>query len=546
MAIEVEAAGQIDEFIRILKRRIWWIVVPLCVIGSLGSFYAVIVPKKYVSECKVMIRDLGDDAGDFGRNAAETEGQVAKEELTSIARIKKVLETDLRWSEYTSLNGQEKTDFVKDKIEPALSVSVASSGRNSARRSVTILFAHTDQEKATAFLDKLKKAWTEEVLNKAKGQRDKLLEVSKRRLSDANADLKAIREEILNIRSVHQLPPAIMTPQGPVTSQPQAYAERDKAQVRLQELAEEIREAEDEFRLKTAERDSLPPEDAVEYVDDDPLTLELNALDEQISRAELDIESKGWAPGHSERRNAERLIQQLKLKRDRVRTERDDRASTRQVVRPNSRRVLLTEELRSLEAQISLKTRRKDELEVRLGELMQETERLNEAFRQLDELTENLLVEQTTKQTLSAQVEGLEVEVATLGSEQGNPFEVQLEPTIPLRPTSPNPWAIAFGSIVFGLGLGLGLAILLEYSKNCFRSPRELSRVMPHPVLGTINAITTRRERARAFVARVALGGGSLGFVVAVTFVTWSWALNPEALNVEVKTAIDKFRGLLM
>ena len=80
MPIEVEAAGQVDEFIRVLKRRIFWIVVPLCVIGSLGAFYAVIVPKKYVADCKVMIRDLGDDAGEFGRNTAETEGQVAKEE----------------------------------------------------------------------------------------------------------------------------------------------------------------------------------------------------------------------------------------------------------------------------------------------------------------------------------------------------------------------------------------------------------------------------------------------------------------------------------
>ena len=46
MAVEVEAAGQIDEFIRVLRRRIWWIVVPLSVIGSLGIFYAVVVPKK--------------------------------------------------------------------------------------------------------------------------------------------------------------------------------------------------------------------------------------------------------------------------------------------------------------------------------------------------------------------------------------------------------------------------------------------------------------------------------------------------------------------
>ena len=41
MAIEVEAAGQVDEFFRVLKRRVWWILVPLCVIGSLGAFWCI-------------------------------------------------------------------------------------------------------------------------------------------------------------------------------------------------------------------------------------------------------------------------------------------------------------------------------------------------------------------------------------------------------------------------------------------------------------------------------------------------------------------------
>jgi len=545
MPIEVEAAGQVDEFIRVLKRRIFWIVVPLCVIGSLGAFYAVIVPKKYVADCKVMIRDLGDDAGEFGRNTAETEGQVAKEELTSIARISTVLE-GLKWQEFLALNGPDRREFIEEKILPSLTVNVASSGRNSARRTVTIAFAHTDQNKVKEFLIALRDAWTKEVLGRAKLQKGERLEEAKKRLGTLDVELNGLREQIAEIRSENQLPPAIMTPQGPVTSQPLAYSERDKAQVRLVELTEEISEAEDQFRLKTAERDSLPSEDAVEYVDDDPLTLELNALDEQIGRAELDIESKGWAPGHSERRKAERLVQKLKVKRDRVQTERDESLSTRLVVRPNSRRVVLTEELRSLEAQIGVKTRRREELVDRLNELKQETERLNGAFRNLDQLTEDLLVAQTSKSTLSAQVEGLQVEVNTLDSSQGDPFEVTQEADVPTRPTSPNPWAIGFGAIVFGLGLGLGLAVLLEYSKNCFRSPRELSRVMPHPVLGTINAIRTRRERARAFVSRVALGGGSIGFVVAVTFVTWAWAADPGALNGEVVKAIDKFRELLM
>ena len=545
MPIEVEAAGQVDEFIRVLRRRVWWIVVPLCVIGSLGTFYAVVVPKKYVSECSVMIKDLGENAGEFGRDTAETEGLVAKEELESRARIKGVL-TGLGWGEYKVLNDDGQTEYVKETILPSLSINVKSSGRNAARRTVEVSFAHTDQEKAQKFLDALTKDWTAKVLNRAKDQKGKVLEEAEKEILKLDAELDQVSTKILDVTTTNAIPTPIRTAQGTVYSQPLAYSERDKAVVRLQELEEEIREAEDQFRLKTAERDSLPAEDSVEYMEDDPLTIELNALDEQISRAELDIESKGWAPGHSERRKAERLIQKLKVKRDGVRTQRDDELSTRQVVRPNSRRVLLTEELRSLEAQIGVNTRRRDELEVRRDELTQQTERLNEAFRLLDEYMEDQLILRASKESLSAKVSDLQIEVRTLDSAQGDPFEFTISPNLPTRPTSPNPWAISFGSIVFGLGLGFGLAILLEYSKNCFRSPRELSRVMPHPVLGTINAIHTRRERARAFVSRVALGGGSAGFVLAVTFVTWAWANDSDKLNGEVVKAIDKFRELLM
>ena len=545
MAIEVEAAGQIDEFIRVLKQRIWWILVPLSVIGSLGVFYAVVVPKKYVSRCDIMVRNLGEQAGEFGQNAAAIEGQVAAWSIRSDARIDSVL-NQLQWPEYMPLNGAEKREYRVETVLNNLTVDLPSMPRNSGRQTVKLAFKNTDPKRAVGFLENLKTSWTEEVLSRHLNEQKRELSETDERLKDLNSELRGLRENITNIRTEYAIPPSVMTMQGEIERRPRAYKDRDDAETQIQVLTEEIREAEDQFKLKSVTRDSLPPEAALPYDENDPLTLELNALDEAIGRAELDIESKGWAPGHSERRNAERLIQGLKQKRDRVRQERDDSRSGQQAVRPNSKRVALTEELRGLEATVTLKTRRKEELSNRLSELIQETERLNEAFKQLDELTENLNVAQTTKQALSSRLETLRVEVRTMESEQSDPFELLLAPTEPTSPTSPNPWAIGLGAIIFGLGLGFALAIILEYSKSCFRSPRELSRVMPHPVLGTINAIRTRRERARAFVARAALGGGSLAFVATVTFVTWAWSSNQQSLNSEMVRAIDAFRRLLM
>ena len=200
MPIEVEAAGQVDEFIRVLRRRVWWIVVPLCVIGSLGTFYAVVVPKKYVSECSVMIKDLGANAGEFGRNTAETEGLVAKEELESRARIKTVL-TKLGWGEFKVLNEDGQTEYVKETILPSLSVNVKSSGRNAARRTVDVSFAHTDQEKAKDFLSGLTENWTEKVLNRERGEKEELLEDVTKRIAEKDVKLDDISTQILDLTS---------------------------------------------------------------------------------------------------------------------------------------------------------------------------------------------------------------------------------------------------------------------------------------------------------------------------------------------------------
>ena len=83
MAVEVEAAGQVDEFLRVLRRRIWWIIIPVALIGSLGTFFAVVVPKKFVVRTKVMVRDGDEQTGTLGQRASAIEGAVAKINITS-------------------------------------------------------------------------------------------------------------------------------------------------------------------------------------------------------------------------------------------------------------------------------------------------------------------------------------------------------------------------------------------------------------------------------------------------------------------------------
>ena len=110
-------------------------------------------------------------------------------------------------------------------------------------------------------------------------------------------------------------------------------------------------------------------------------------------------------------------------------------------------------------------------------------------------------------------------------------------------PTEPNPLLIAAFGIVAGLALGVGLAVFAEYSRNCFRTVQDLSRVMVTPVLGTVNQIVTRKEARLVAARRVTVALASLLIVGGVSFVTWAWAKNPELLSPDLREKIETVRS---
>jgi len=94
-----------------------------------------------------------------------------------------------------------------------------------------------------------------------------------------------------------------------------------------------------------------------------------------------------------------------------------------------------------------------------------------------------------------------------------------------------------------GLGIGLSLAVVVEYSKNCFRSVHDISRVMVVPVLGTINAITTKRETRRVVATRMVMGGAAFMLISMLGYVTWAYKMSPNLLSNQVLETIESFRS---
>ena len=58
MAVQVESQGQLQEFLGVVARRKWQIILPALIFASIGAFFAVITPKKFVTSTQVELRPV--------------------------------------------------------------------------------------------------------------------------------------------------------------------------------------------------------------------------------------------------------------------------------------------------------------------------------------------------------------------------------------------------------------------------------------------------------------------------------------------------------
>lgn len=542
MAVEVEAAGQVDEFLRILGRRIWWIIIPVAIIGSLGAFFAVVVPKKYVVETSVMVRDGDEQTGRLGQSASAIEGAVAKINITSSARIDTVLNA-MRIDGYESMKDADRIEF-RDDILKDLRVSTPTMAREADQQLVEITFQHTDPQKAFDFVDRLRESWTSEVLERHLARERTELTETREKLNDLVKERAKVNDDLTVLRTEHHIPPPSETELLKNNSLPASFKEEEDINKLCRTLRAEIEELDLEIERRKNDWASMPPLiESVAVNSSRGVKSRLEEIDEQILGLQDQIRKNDYSPSNSNYQLLQKRIADLRDSRREVQTERVQFETTDLV--ENKQRSLLRAEIDKQEFLRDQKARQLANSLNRLAELEDKNEELQGAITEARALERKEASLSEEISLLRIRSNELDIRVQKLQSPEGDPFEILKHPVVPNKATSPNPYVIAFGSIFFGLALGFGLAILKEYSKSCFRSARELNRVMTHPVLGTINAIRTRRERARAFLLRSVLGGGSLLFVISVGYVTWAFAKKQEALTDPLKRAIQSFQEML-
>lgn len=532
MAVEVESKGQLQEFLEILTRRRWQVILPAAALVSLGVFVAVVVPKKYVATTVVELRQVGV-------SISTKESANAPLQIKSHNRVKKVVQ-ELEHREYLSMTPTEQSEFITNTIDD-LKVTLGK-GVNEGSNFVTIEYSDVQLAWAKQFVTKLRDDWIQGVveLDRLKSN-DEVKRLFEEKVKNETA-LAREERKLTELRRAHNLSATQPVP-GTTSerSEDPVFERLKRNEQQLQQLELDLEPLRARITTLKKQFADLPPFLTKSQVIAGTSNQEtVRAIETQIREAEQALQ--GLKPANSQYKKAKDRLAVL---------QRELEAAQRSVTKsemqessvPNPEIAPLRKEIEKLETDeieklATIKKLKEDNLRdsARVDELQEVYRDMRELSASIERLSATLLDAERNYRSKQAQDNLLLSALAV-------PFEISQDVTSTGKPTEPNPWLIISFSIVAGLGIGLGIALLAEFSKSCFRSVAEVSRVMVVPILGQIDGIVTTREARARKLRRAAVGVSSLVFVGAVVFVTWAWAQSPDLLSQDLRDGIENLRA---
>lgn len=539
MPIEVESTSQVEELTRVLKKRVWWILVPFAVIATLGTSFAVLVPKKYVAKTRILVREVRNRSGQVVAGS-EGQGRAAKVLIRSPNRIRSVVRA-LGWP-YETLTRVEQ-EILVEKIMDNLVVDVPPMGPGTAEQVVEIKYGDTNPDRAHDLTEEMSRRWREETLEATRKAKQRAFNNLDERNRAVEMRVQEIADDIAELMERHGIPPW----------KPDYYQKERPAAPEFQQLVDarkELSALEEEVEIMTTslqrkeqryERmgDVVPYVEATEGVS---LDKEIRTRREKIVEYQNQVEEQGYKPTHSKYKEIYGRIQVIEAEIAML-EDSGVESSVSESWRENVDKVKLGVQIEDQRVDLDRKQQKLEDLAIEIENLGTVTAELQGVYQELAGLENERARLNANLQDFGEDLQDMRIELDLANTPAGDPFVILDPVTHPSRPTEPNPTIIATFSILMGLAVGLGLAMLLEFSKSCFRNVNDVTRVMVVPVLGVVGAIVTTHQRRRSRFARRILASGTLGFVLLVGYVTWAWANRPDLLSDGLRSSIEGFRS---
>ena len=544
MALQNETQGQLQEFLELLNRRRWQVILPALFLVALGLAIAVIVPRKYKVSTRIEVKDLQIVNELPGRAAGSATVQEellgAHNHIRHYNRVREIVER-LKWPDYMELSDQDRYEYIQTVLQNIeVDVFVDTSKKGGGSSFIDIKYTDIEGDRAQQFLNRLAEAWKKAFLDRdidlVRVERNNLQNherEAEKRFNHVSADVSAIILRLgLDWQDVFGKRPSLQS--DPIVQQLNLNnQERDAVEQDLAERRAEIALLELEYASEPATIQEDVATAALEF------DTQVSALLTQIST--LKAQQDRLTTINPTYQKLQDTIQELEEKISTLEAlEREGTTQTRFI--PNERKDLLRTAVGTKKVEVVGLEAKLDKLNTQITE----GEALYQAKLADVEKLQGLMLDLQEASTEYLQLQGelnqVERLLAFISSPDADPFDVVEEARAPTRPEPPSPMVIVAFAGVAGVGLGLASAFLSEYSRNCYRSVHDLSRVMAIPVLGVVNTIVTTAEARQRRLRRAMVALSSAVLVGGLFWFTWAWTARRDLLPTEFIVMVEDFR----
>ena len=531
--------NQVQDFLNVLRQRRWQILLPALFTLSLGIAFAAIVPKKFLVNTRIELREsqLGEES------ATEREAIVAEMHIKHFIRVKSVIEKEAGlWPEYFELSPAKRADFILDVMD-ALEVFVNEKSKDRGSTFVDISYTDVNADRAERFLGELTSLWIDEVVERQLNAVKKEIEILRGDLLGALNELNEKSQQFSALARDLEIDPtqpvnAKFENRGDIVLRRlESNQERfDKEKIELEGLQAEVIELQDQL-AKEPPTIEAPVNDSNEY-DRELLRLAGEIKDWEEQQGRVTRANSRWAACQKEIDARLRQVKDIEILRDEL--------AKQTATEPNPEYERLVTEISVLQGDIRHTYAVVESLREEGAELQRLSLARYEDYETLNRLAQENDLAWARVQQLQEARDTKEQELKVMQDAYGRPFDIAQEPEASEKPTEPNPGLIVAVALFLGLGLGLGSAVLAEFARNGFRSVHDLRNVMTVPVLGAVNSIVTRAESRRVRARRTLVGLSSVIVVGSILWVTVTWSLSPDRLPLGLVEAIDGLRKMML
>lgn len=489
-----EEVKTIHDYLDIVKRRRWAIIIPACAIFFLAFVVTLVLPRIYQSTSTILIEEQ-DIPPEYVRTTvtgyAEQRLQSISQRVMSSQNLNRVIDRFRLYPELKKkLTGDEVIDIMRKDIRfAAISVDVVDRSRGGSPTPMTIAFTLSYEGRnpqtvqqvanilASLYLEENLKVRKERATEASKFLNDETVTLQEQ-LAQVDAKIARFKEkhvdelpELMNIniqtldrveRDADMLKQQLRTAkerQGYLQSQlagiPVDASSQDR--ILLKELKAKL------VQLKSTYSDKHP--------DVKKMKTEIAELDRKVKAAPPNILKGGQ------------------------RFQPDDQPD-------NPAYVAYSAQLSSVQAEIATLQRQIADLERKRNDYYKRIEaspKVEEEYKLLMAERNNIQAkfDELMKKTMEARVaQGLEKE------QMGERFTIIDPARLPEKPVKPNVPAILLIGLFLGAGAGVGTAALKEYNDRSVRDPKALADLMRLPVLVTVPVIVTARDVLRQRILR--------------------------------------------